>query len=235
MEETFDLGKIKMYVSEDHRFGTDAFLLAFYAGIRKDSVVCDLCTGCGIVPLIFCKNARAGKIYAVDIQEEAIGLLKKTIAENGLDDVIIPVLCDLRTVSQDKIVFESVDIVTANPPYLVEGSGGERLSKAQAIARHELMCDINDVCRAASRLLKYGGTLKMCHRPERIADVICAMRANNIEPKSITFVHNTVHEKPWLFLITGKKGGAAGMIAEKPMILRNDDLSYTEEYARLYE
>lgn len=84
MYETFDLGHIKMYVSDDHRFGTDAFLLASYAGVRKDSVVCDLCTGCGIIPLIFGKNGRAAKIYAVDIQEEAVELLKKQLRKTVL-------------------------------------------------------------------------------------------------------------------------------------------------------
>jgi len=73
--ETFALGKITMYVSDDHRFGTDAFLLAYYAGVRPDSVVCDLCTGCGIIPLIFCKNVMPRLVYAIDIQEEAIELL----------------------------------------------------------------------------------------------------------------------------------------------------------------
>lgn len=235
MYETFDLGKIKMYVSDDHRFGTDAFLLAKYANVRRDSVVVDLCTGCGIIPLIFCKNTPPAKIYAIDIQSEAIELLKTTIAQNNLSDTIFPILCDLRELSQDLITFECADIVTVNPPYMTDGSGAERLSKAQAIARHELMCNINDVCRAAARLLKYGGLLKMCHRPERLADVICAMRESGIEPKQLTFVQNTAREKPWLILVSGKKGAASGMVIEKPMVLRNDDLSYTEEYSSIYE
>lgn len=233
--EAFILGSIKMYVSEDHRFGTDAFLLAYYAGIRRDSVICDLCTGCGIIPLIFCKNAQPKLIYAVDIQEEAISLLQKTVAENQLENTIQPILCDLRNISQSTLPYETVDIVTVNPPYMTGGSGYEKASTSQAIARHELMCTVDDVCRAAGKLLKYGGRLKMCHRPERLADVVCAMRENKIEPKSITFVHNNINEKPWLFLISGKKGANPGMIVEKPMILRNDDQSYTEEYSRIYE
>lgn len=233
--ESFQLGKIKMYVSKDHRFGTDAFLLAYYTSIRRTNVVCDLCTGCGIVPLIFCKNTPPQTAYALDIQEEAIELLKKTIAENSLDNVIRPVLGDLCELSQDMIPFESVDIVTANPPYMKENSGMMKESEAQAIARHEIKCDINDVCKAAFKLLKFGGSLKMCHRPERLADVICTMRENNLEPKSITFVHNSIIDKPWLFLITGKKGAAPGMTVEKPMILRHDDKSYTEEYSRIYD
>lgn len=233
--EAFQLGKIKMYVSEDHRFGTDAFLLAYNAGIRSTSVVCDLCTGCGIIPLIFCKNAKPQLIYAVDIQEEAVALLQKTVDENGLQNLVQPITADLRSLSQNVIAYESVDIVTANPPYMTGGSGFTKESEAQAIARHELMCSIDDVCAAAAKLLKYGGYLKMCHRPERLSDVINAMRSHNIEPKSITFVFNSINDRPWLFLVSGKKGAAPGMIVEKPMILRNDDKSYTEEYSKIYE
>ncbi len=233
--EAFQLGKIKMYVSDDHRFGTDAFLLAYYAGVRHNSVVCDLCTGCGIVPLIFCKNIMPQLIYAVDIQDEAISLLRRTISENNLENVVQPILCDLRNIPASVLARETVDIVTANPPYMPGGSGYEKNSYAQAIARHELMCNIGDVCRTAGGLLKYGGLMKMCHRPERLSDVICSMRENKIEPKSVTFVHNSINEKPWLFLISGKKGANPGMIIEKPMILRNDDKSYTEEYSRIYE
>ena len=224
-----------MYISDDHRFGTDAFLLARYANVHKNDVVCDLCTGCGIIPLILCKNAPPRLIYAMDIQEEAISLLQKSVAENGLRDVLKPILCDLRGFSQEVITYETVDVVTANPPYMTGGSGAEKTSRAQAIARHELMCNIGDVCGAAARLLKFGGLLKMCHRPERLSDVICAMREAHIEPKSITFVHNNIADRPWLFLISGKKGAAPGMTVEKPLVLLNDDNSYTEEYSKLYE
>ncbi len=233
--EAFMLGDIRMYVSEDHRFGTDAFLLAYYAGVRHDSIVCDLCTGCGIVPLIFCKNAKPHLIYAVDIQDEAISLLQRTVEENHLENIIQPILHDLKDIPQNLITYETVDIVTANPPYMVSGSGSEKQSRAQAIARHELLCNVDDVCKTAGKLLKYGGLLKMCHRPERLSDVMAAMRKNKIEPKGLTFVHNSINDKPWLFLISGKKGAASGMVVEKPMILRNDDKSYTEEYSRIYE
>ena len=82
--ELFQLGNINMYVSQDHRFGTDAFLLAHYAGIHKNDIVCDLCTGCGIIPLIFCKNVKPRKVYGVEIQQEAYELFKKTVSENDL-------------------------------------------------------------------------------------------------------------------------------------------------------
>ena len=135
--ETFTLGPLTMYVSEDHRFGTDAFLLAYYANVKPDSVVCDLCTGCGIIPLIFCKNVKPHLIYAVDIQEEAIELLKMSVEKNHLENRLQPVLADLRELKQSQIGFETMDIVTANPPYMTSGSGFEKLARPQAVAREQ--------------------------------------------------------------------------------------------------
>jgi tRNA1(Val) A37 N6-methylase TrmN6 len=102
----------------------------------------------------------------------------------------------------------SVDVVTMNPPYYKAGSGFKREKGAEA--RHELLCDLDDAVKAAAKLLKFGGRLKMCHIPERLADVICALREHNLEPKVIEFVTGDKSE-PWLMLIDAKKGGKAGV------------------------
>lgn len=210
--EKFDLNGIDIFVSGDHRFGTDAFLLAMFADIKKTDTVCDLCSGCGIIPLILHNEYKPKKIYAVEIQEEAVELIKKSVSENNLSDTIIPVCADLT----DKALFDtiphgSVSAVTVNPPYFKAETGLERLSPAQAVARHELKCDLDSVIKTASALLKYGGSLKICHIPERLTDLLCAMRKYNIEPKSIVLVQNKSTEKPWLVLASGKKGGKSGV------------------------
>ncbi len=207
--------------------------MAWYAEAKKSETICDLCTGCGIIPLILCRKNPPKKIYAVDIQGGAIELLRRSANENRLENLICPLCEDLKELGS--IPSGSVDKVTVNPPYMISGSGYEKLSEEQAIARHEIKCNINDVCGAAAKLLKYGGYLKMCNRPDRLADVIAAMRENGMEPKKITFVFNKINEKPWLFLITGKRGGKPGLIIEKPMTLQNMDGSYTKEYKKLYE
>lgn len=229
--EKFALSHLNINVSADHRFGTDAFLLAGFAKPKRKDIVCDLCTGCGIIPLLFCKKDPPQKIYAIDIQEEAIDLLKMSIADNNLDNIIEPVLCDLKTPIVPR---ETIDMVTVNPPYFVAQTGLERLSKAQAIARHELLCSLDDVVKAADFLLKYGGTLKMCHVPDRLCDVMCAMRKYKIEPKIITFVQNKEGDQPWLFLISGKKGGKSGLKITKPLNIREGN-EYTKEILSNYE
>lgn len=233
MQESFDLNGIKIYVSDDHRFGTDAFLLADYAGVYPSHKVCDLCTGCGIIPLIMCRKNPPKEIYGIEIMKEAVELFNKSVAENGLTDRVKPVCCDLK--DPVNVPKEYFDIVTVNPPYWKKGSGEERLSETQAAARHEILCDINDVVKTSARLLKYGGSLKMCQIPLRLADVICSMRENGIEPKSITPVVNRIGEKPWLFLISGKKGGKPGMEITAEFAVYGDDGKYTEPMQKIYD
>ena len=147
-------------------------------------------------------------------------LAKMTVAENKLEGKVIPVLADL---TKDEELFavprEKMDMVTVNPPYFKVKSGLERLSPAQAAARHELFCNLEQVIRAAALLLKYGGSLKICHIPERLTDIFCLMRKYGIEPKVLQFAHNRAEEKPYLLLISGRKGGKAGLSVEKPVIV----------------
>lgn len=238
MYEKFSLGRITINVSNDHRFGTDAFLLADFAAPLPTQTVCDLCSGCGVIPLFFCRGERAPqRIYAVEIQMEAVELIRLSVRENGLEDRVIPIqadLCDKETLTQ-LVPREKMDMVTVNPPYYRENSGKERLSQAQRLARHEIACDLEKVIEAADVLLKYGGTLKMCHLPERLAEVFFLMQRQKIEPKRLTLVYNKAEEKPWLALIEGKKGGKTGLVIEKPLVMRDSSGEYTEELRKIYE
>ncbi len=231
--ESFDLNGIKIYVSKDHRFGTDAFLLADFADVKRNSRVCDLCTGCGIIPLIMCRENPPREIYGIEIMQEAADLFSKSVAHNNLSDRVFPVCCDLKELGS--VPKEYFDIVTVNPPYWKSGSGEERLSPVQAAARHEILCNIDDVTKAANRLLKYGGSLKLCQIPLRLADVICSMRENNIEPKTLRYVVNKIGEKPWLVLVSGKKGGKSGMEILPEFVVYKDDGTYTEEMQKIYD
>ena len=237
MDEKFSLGNITINVNADHRFGTDAFLLADFAAPLPNQTVCDLCSGCGVIPLFFCKHKPPKKIYGVELQKEAVELFRRSVAENHLEAVITPVqadLCDTQALIQ-AIPRSSLDMVTVNPPYYRENSGKERLSEAQRLARHEIACNLEQVVQAAEVLLKYGGALKMCHLPERLAEVFYHMQLRKIEPKRLTLVYNKAGEKPWLALIEGKKGGKTGLVIEKPLVMRQDNGEYTAELLKIYE
>lgn len=227
------LENIKINVSDDHRFGTDAVLLADFAAPKKKDTVCDLCSGCGIVSLLFCRKNPPVKIYALELQREASELLALSMEENGLSDIITPVNEDLRNIAS--IPRQCADIVAVNPPYYLPKAGLERLSKAQAIARHELMCTLDEVVAAADYMLKYGGSLKMCHIPQRLTDVFSAMRKYNIEPKTLRLIQSKENEQPWLFLVSGKKGAKSGLTVEKNFVMYNDDGTPTEALKKAYE
>lgn len=223
--------KITVCASTDHRFGTDAFLLADFSGYRRKDKVCDLGTGCGIIPLIMQKKSPPEITYAVDIQEGAIEQLRLGL-ERSETSGIVPVCADLRELWDDAPLGR-LDLVTCNPPYKAAASGYESAIDAQKIARHEIMCNIGDVCRAAGKLLKFGGRLCICNRPERLADVISAMKENDIEPKRLRFVSKDPDEAPWLFLIEGKKGSKPFMKVEKQLYIRSGE-GFSEELKRIY-
>ncbi len=222
-KEKFDLFGYDIYVSEDHRFGTDAVLLARFANPSPKDTVCDLCTGCGIIPMLFAAWGKPPAFtYGVEIQKEAFELFSDSVKDNGLTEKILPVKADLT--KDDELLQvprEKMDMVTVNPPYFKVKAGLERLSPAQAMARHELLCDLEQVIRAASLLLKYGGSLKICHIPERLTDIMCLMRKYGIEPKVLQPAHNKATEKPYLVLLSGRKGGKSGLVIEKPVIVED--------------
>ncbi|MCL2108077.1 MAG: methyltransferase [Oscillospiraceae bacterium] len=209
MFEIFEIGRYKLCVSKQHRFGTDALKLAEFAlPLRSGQVICDLCTGCGIIPfaLLNLSKVHQQKIYAVDISDTAIELLQESVKLNNLTDLVVPVHEDLKTI--ESIPRESIDLVTMNPPYYKKEDGYKRADTASA--RHEILCNLDDAIAAAARLLKYGGRLKMCHVPERMTDVLCTLRQHNLEPKRVEFLTGNKSE-PWLMLIEAKKGGRSGV------------------------
>jgi tRNA1(Val) A37 N6-methylase TrmN6 len=206
MYEFFEHNQVKLYISKAHRFGTDSLLLGEFAGNVRSRVVCDLCSGCGIIPIMLA-GAGAAKIYAVEIQPEAVALLRRTISENAQNVPSIEVVhADLR--GSLGIPRESVDTVTANPPYFPQNSGFER--ESQRIARHENECTLADVVKAAAELLKFGGELKMSMTASRLAECIGIMQEYRIEPKVIHLVGKKSGEAR-LVLISGKKGAKSGV------------------------
>lgn len=224
--------KIYVCASNEHRFGTDAFLLADFSQYRQKDKVCDLGTGCGIIPLIMQKKMPPQIIYAVDIQENAVAQLKLGIEKSGVSG-IVPICADMRELWENAPLGQ-LDLVICNPPYKAVNAGIESVITSQKIARHEIMCNIDDVCRCSSKLLKFGGRLCVCNRPERLADVICAMRNNGIEPKRIRFVSKNPESSPWLFLIEGKKGSKPFMKIEQQLYIRSGN-GFTDELKKIYE
>ncbi len=239
-------GGIELVVSPDHGFGTDAFLLADFADPKKTDLVCDLGTGCGIIPLLLRRNGVTGDLYGVDIQEAAIAQFTESVARNtekfpdGGFDRVYPVLADLKTLADGAaadlpvpLPFGRFKTVIMNPPYKMSGAGILSETAADQIARHETECTIEDVSAAASRLLNFGGKLAICQRPERLTDCMSAFRAHGIEPKRLRFVQKQPDTAPWLFLLSGTLGGKPWLQVDPPLFIQSPDGSDSDELKRI--
>lgn len=217
-------------ISTEHRFGTDAFLLADFAAPRRKDNVCDLCSGSGIIALLMARNFKPNYITAVEIQEKAIEQLKLSKEKSKLDNFEV-VHGDLKNWRSEK----ELDLITCNPPYKINNTGFKNADDAVSVARHEIMCSIDDVCKTSARSLKFGGRLCICNRPERLCDIMTAMRSNGLEPKRVRFVSKNPDTEPWLVLVEARKGGNPFLRVLPQMYTQGKTPDeYSDEMKRIY-
>lgn len=223
-------GGIYAITSKAHAFGTDAVLLADFAAPRSAKKLCDLCAGCGIVSLLWSRDG-VRNIDAVEIQNDAAELARRAARRNMFSSLNV-VNTDLRTL--DSSFNSTYDLVACNPPYKKAGSGGVSYDDAERAARHETFCTLEDVVAVGSRILKGGGRLCICHKPERLADLLTLMRTRGVEPKRLRLVQQRVSTKPWLVLAEGKKGAHPGLVIEPTLFVENENGGYSQEMNRIY-
>ncbi|MGN0706856.1 MAG: tRNA1(Val) (adenine(37)-N6)-methyltransferase [Faecalibacterium sp.] len=213
----------KVYCSRMHRFGSDALLLARFCVPGRAQRAADLCSGCGIVALEWHDRGHRGPCAAVELQPEASALLTQAVQEQDIGH-ITPYCADLRAFSKDAGRF---DLCACNPPYFTAGQPSAQAARAQA--RHEVDCTLEDVCACAFRLLKDGGKLALCHRPERLAEVMAVLRSARLEPKRLAFVKNKPDSAPWLFLVEAQKNRRTGLRVEPDILLSTGAALYGPE------
>ncbi len=224
-------GSLKLVVSDSHTFGTDALLLAAFSAPKRKNTVCDFGTGCGIIPFYWLREG-VERVHAVEIQPLACDQLTRSIEMNSLSERFFLYNSDLREL-KGKLEAGVFDLVTMNPPYTAEGHGIISETAADKIARHETSLELTDVFLSASRLLKFGGRMCICLRPERLTEAMMGMREAKIEPKRLRFVSQRDGKAPWLFLLEGKKGRNPGLIVEKELHIENPDGTPSEEMLKI--
>lgn len=223
------------FVWADHLFrpGTDTFLLSSLPRLRPGLRVCDLGCGTGLLGLLLMQRQPDLRIAGLDIQPEAAALARRAAAENGLTERLDFRCGDLRQV---RGIFPTgcFDLVVCNPPYYPPAGGKLSADGARRTARSETEASLADLCAAASYLLRWGGKFCLVHKPERLADVICALRDAGMEPKQLRFVQNRAETAPSLFLIEGCRGGRPGLVTKPPLLLQTDGGAPSAELNAIY-
>lgn len=214
-------------------FGMDAVLLAEFAGIRKGERVLDLCTGNGIIPILMQARWPEADYFGLEIQQEAADLARRSVLLNRLEDSIHIACGDIREAAAFYPA-GSMDVVTVNPPYMSAGDALQNQSDALTIARHEVLCTLEDVMKAACSMVKVRGRFYMVHRPRRLPEILETMRAHRLEPKKLRFVHPYVGKEANLVLIEGVKDGGEQLNILPPLIVYDAPGQYTQEIYRIY-
>lgn len=209
-------------------FGMDAVLLSNFAQVKKGESALDLGTGTGIIPILLTAKTKGERFVGLEIQDESADMARRSVEYNHLEEQVKIVNGDIKEASS---IFGSAsfDVVTTNPPYMIGQHGIANPSDSKAIARHEVLCTLDDILRESAKILRPGGRFYMVHRPFRLAEILSKMVQAGIEPKRMRMVYPFIDKEPNMVLIEGKRGGNSRMTVEPPLIVYKEQGVYSEE------
>lgn len=214
-------------------FGMDAVLLSSFAKVKKQERALDLGTGIGILPILLEAKNEGAHYTGLEIQKESVDMARRSIKYNGLEDKVDVETGDIKNAS-GLFGAASFQVITVNPPYMIGEHGLKNENEALYIARHEVLCTLDDVLRESARLLTPKGRFYMVHRPFRLPEILAKMSAYRIEPKRMRLVHPYVDKEPNMVLVEGLRGGNPRMKVDPPLVVYEKDGSYTEELLGIY-
>lgn len=214
-------------------FGMDAVLLSAFVTVKEGETALDLGTGTGIIPILLEAKTSGRHFSALEIQEESADMARRSVQLNDLQDKINVVTGDIKEASK---IFGTAafDVVTTNPPYMNNQHGLKNPDLPKAIARHEILCSLDDVIREGAKVLKPGGRFYMVHRPFRLAEIIRVLSEYKLEPKRMKLVYPFVDKEPNMVLLEAVKGGKPMIKVEKPLIIYKEPGVYMDEIYEIY-
>lgn len=215
-------------------FGMDAVLLCAFTRVEKGEEVLDLGTGNGVIPILLKGRTEGRHFTGLEIQDVNVNLARRSVQYNRIEDDVLIVQGDIKEASK---IFggASFDVVTTNPPYMNENHGLKNPESHKAIARHEILCTLEDVIREGTKVLKPGGRFNMIHRPHRLVEIIDLMKKYKVEPKRIRMVHPFADKEANMVLIEGIRGAKPMVKIEPPLVIYESAGVYTEEVKNLYQ
>ena len=214
-------------------FGMDAVLLSGFARVKKGEQALDLGTGTGIIPILLEAKTEGRHFTGLEIQETSADMAQRSVCLNDLQEKVSIVQGDIKSATE---LFGkgSMDVVTPNPPYMTGQHGLVNPDMPKAIARHEILCTLEDVIGTAEKLLKPGGKFFMVHRPFRLAEILVQLSLHHLEPKRMQLVYPYVDREPNMVLIEAVRGGNPRMTVEKPLIVYDRPGVYNQEIYDIY-
>lgn len=214
-------------------FGMDAVLLSDFTTVKHGERVLDLGTGTGIIPILLEAKTKGKHFTGLEIQQESADMANRSVLLNKLEEKINIVHGDIKEASH---IFQaaSFDVVTTNPPYMNHSHGLVNPHVPKAIARHELLCSLEDVVRESAKVLRENGRFYMVHRPTRLVEIITLLHQYRLEPKRMRLVHPYVHKEPNMVLIEAIKGAKSMVKIQEPLVVYEDVNVYTKEIYDIY-
>ncbi len=214
-------------------FGMDAVLLSGFATAKDGARLLDLGTGTGIIPILLAAKTKAAHLTGLEVQADSADMAGRSVALNGLEEKINIVTGDIK--GADKLFHAaSFDVITCNPPYMIGAHGLKNPEDAKAIARHEILCTLEDVISQAAKLLVPGGRFFLVHRPFRLAEIIVTLTKYRLEPKRMRLVYPFADKDPNMVLLEAVRGGRPRMTVEKPLIVYSEPGVYMPEIYEVY-
>jgi len=222
-------------IQNSHKFcfGMDAVLLSGFAKVKAGERVLDLGTGTGIIPILLRGKTDGRDFTGLEIQEESADMARRSVAYNHLEDSVRIVTGDIKEAAA-LFGAASFDVVTCNPPYMTGSHGLVNPEMPKAIARHEILCTLEDVVRETAKVLRPGGRFYMVHRPFRLAEIFSILVKYRLEPKRMRLVYPYVDKEPNMVLIEALHGGRPRITVESPLIVYREPGVYTDEIYKIY-
>lgn len=216
-------------------FGVDAVFLSEFV---KEKVKCgnrilDLGTGTGIIPILLAAKTEAGQIIGLEIQDESAEMAERSVRLNELSDRITIKQGDIKEAA-GLFPAASFDVITSNPPYMTNQHGLQNAYEPKNIARHEILCNLEDVVKAAAYLVKPGGHFFMIHKPFRLAEIFSVLMKYKMEPKRMRMIQSYVDKEPGMVMVEAVRGGRSRIKVEPPLIVYQEKGVYTDEVRKLY-
>lgn len=215
-------------------FGMDAVLLSGFAKVKKGEQVLDLGSGTGIIPILLKAKTQGDHFTGLEIQQECAEMAQRSVKYNHLEQHVRIVQGDIKEAAE---IFgaASFHVVTCNPPYMIGQHGLTNPHMPKAIARHEILCTLEDVISQAARVLKDRGRFYLVHRPFRLTEIMNTLTKYKLEPKRMQLVYPYIDREPNMVLIEALKGGNSRITVERPLIVYEKPGIYTKSVLEMYD